>query len=54
VISDASARAAAAARERLGAGGDELGGEAGLLGVGRQQGDGLGDGGVVAADEVVC
>ena len=39
--------------ERLGAGGDELGGEAGLLGVGRQQGGGLGDGGVVAADEVV-
>ena len=38
--------------ERLGAGGDELGGEAGLLGVGRQQGGGLGDGGVVAADEV--
>ena len=39
--------------ERLGAGGDELGGQAGLLGVGRQQGGGLGDGGVVAAEEVL-
>ena len=36
----------------LGVGGDELGGERHLLGVGGQQGGDFGDGGVVAADEI--
>jgi hypothetical protein len=37
----------------LGIGGNELGGEGGLGGVGEKQARGLGDGGVVAAGEVL-